>query len=85
MDTQLSRFYLAAQPLHRLMVQFRANGSHTAACSRPPQLRKSGIIFDRRHSGRWRRLTPAVGRATGEAYEEIQRYLHYHARCSEIV
>ena len=28
MDTQLSRFYLAAQPLHRLMVQFRANGSH---------------------------------------------------------
>jgi len=28
MDTQLSRFYLAAHPLHHLMVQFRANGSH---------------------------------------------------------
>jgi len=28
MDTQLSRFYLAAHPLHRLMAQFRANGSH---------------------------------------------------------
>ena len=30
MDTQLSTFYLAAHPLYRLMVQFRANGSHPA-------------------------------------------------------
>jgi hypothetical protein len=45
MDTQLSRFYLAAHPLHRLMVQFRANGSHTLGWSRPPIMRRLGVTF----------------------------------------
>jgi len=57
MDTQLSRFYLAAHPLYRLMVQFRANGSHqwhpadALRCARVPSpLRGSA------------RLMPAVRR-----------------------
>jgi len=82
MDTQLSRFYLAAHPLYRLMVQFRANGSHprrAADCLRRGYARRILPVFRSGRRGkscqsRWRltlTLGPPSHGFTGNAVERL--------------
>jgi hypothetical protein len=56
-ESELNELKIRIEQLESGLRQI-ARAARKVDCSRPPQLRKSGVVFDHRRWGGWRRLTP---------------------------